>query len=352
MKNSLIEKFILNPVGWLNESRNDDNILLSSRIRLVRNISKVNFPLNASLSEKRQVFESVFTAVKAADKDTDFEVIDINSLSDQDKTFLMERKLITGKLASEPEGGFLLVDDEETFQVMINEADHLKLQKLMSGNSLRIIWEKVNSIDNELSRTIPFAFDKTLGYITSSPFEVGTGMKASVMLNLPGLHLSNQIDAVVKGLNKLGLTVKGFYGENSSYVGNLYQISNQSTLGVQEEQIIEKIENIANQIVIYEKNARLSLLENKKNFLFNCIGRAYGTLRYSYILTIKEALDNLSILRMGVDLKMFSSIDYSVLNELIISIQNSHLKKYTGQSLGYAELDVLRADIVRNRLQS
>ena len=218
--------------------------------------------------------------------------------------------------------------------------------------SLRNTWKEADNLDTELGNIIPFSFDKTLGFLTSSPTEVGTGMKASIMLNLPGLTLANQISTVIKGINKLGLNVNGLYDENSSYIGNLYQISNQSTLGEIEEQIIERIENIVYQIVIHEKNARLNLLENKKEYLLNCIGRAYGTMRYSYIISEKEALNYLSILRMGIDLKMFSNLDFNILNDLLISVQNAHLQKITGINLNSSELDILRADIIRNKLQA
>ena len=351
MKNNLIEKFILNSIKWLNKYQGDDNIILSSRIRLSRNLKNVNYPINCSNNEKKQVFNTVESAVKKAEKNKIFESVNIGELSDLDINFLLERKFITNKLASDREHSYLMIDQHESIQIMVNEEDHLKIQMLQPGNSLRDIWKEINDFDNKLSRILPYSFDKTLGYKTSSPLEVGTGMKASVMLNLPGLYLSKQIDAVIKGINKLGLTVNGFHGENSSYIGNLYQITNQSTLGELEEQIIERIENIANQIVIHEKNARLNLLEKKKEYLLNCIGRAYGILRYSYILTAKEALDYLSILRMGVDLKIFTSIDFNILNDLLINIQNAHLQKFTGFNFNYAELDTLRADVVRNKLQ-
>jgi protein arginine kinase len=351
MSNELLDKFILNPIRWLNEENTDENIVLSSRIRLSRNISNIPFPVNASEIEKKQVFNTISSAVKKNKSYKNFEEIEINNISEIDKQFLLERKLITDQLNYGNSNSYLMVDKDESIQVMINEEDHIKIQMIKPGMSLRKAWKEISIFDSELGKNVPFAFDKSLGYLTSSPLEVGTGMKASVMLNLPALTLAKQIDAVIKGLNKLGLSVNGFKKEKSAYIGYLYQISNQSTLGELEEQIIERIENIVNQIVLHEKNARLNLLEKKKEYLLNTIGRAYGILRYSYILTSKEALGYLSILRMGVDLKMFNSIDFKVINDLLISVQNAHLQKYTGMELGYSELDILRADLIRNRLQ-
>ena len=351
MSNELLEKLMLNPINWLNEDQTEENIVLSSRIRLSRNVSNITFPVNASEIEKKQVFDTISTVVKKNTKYKNFEEININEISDIDKQFLLERKLITDKLMYGNVHSYLMVDRDEKVQAMINEEDHLKIQMIKPGMSLRNVWKKISLFDTEIAKDVPVAFDNSLGYLTSSPLEVGTGMKASVMLNLPGLTLAKQIDAVIKGINKLGLSVNGFNKEKSSYIGYLYQISNQSTLGELEEQIIERIENIVNQIVLHEKNARLNLLEKKKEFLLNTIGRAYGTLRYSYILTVKEAFSYLSILRMGIDLKMFNSIDVKVINDLLISVQDAHIRKFTGMNLSYSELDVLRADLIRNRLQ-
>ncbi|MCF7791863.1 MAG: hypothetical protein K9L78_01045 [Victivallales bacterium] len=349
--NSLINSLLLNPVNWLNEDQKSENILLYSRINLSRNISNINFPVNCSETEKKQVLNTVKVALRKISS-KEFIEININELEDIDINFLLERKLISNQLAASNGFSYLVFNEKENLQLMVNEENHLKIQLIRPGNSLREIWKKISNFENKLGRIIPFSFDKTLGYKTSSPLEVGTGMKASVMLNLPGLALANQIESVIKGINKLGLTVNGFYGENSSYIGNLYEITNQSTLGVTEEKIIEKIDDIAHQIVLHEKNARQNLIDKKKEFFLNSIGRAYGILRYSYILTAKEAFDYLSLLRMGVDLKMFNRIDFRNLNHLLISIQNAHLRKYTGINFKNSNLDTIRADLVRNRLQN
>ena len=176
-------------------------------------------------------------------------------------------------------------------------------------------------------------------------------MRASVMLNLPGLALAGYLNAVIRGVSKLGLTVRGLYGEGSECIGNLYQVSNQSTLGESELQIIQRLEKIIQQIINHEKNARLKIQETKQSFLQDYIGRAYGILRYSYILSSKEALNSLSALRMGVDLKMFTSLDIHTINKLFIAIQPAHLQKYSQKELSIAERDILRAKIIREKLQ-
>lgn len=234
---------------------------------------------------------------------------------------------------------------------MINEEDHLRLQVLAPGFQLNEIWQQINRLDDELSVQLPFAFDKTFGYLTSCPTNLGTGMRASVMLHLPGLVLTNQIQAVVQGVNKLGLAVRGFYGEGSQTLGNLYQISNQSTLGESEDQIIRRLSTVISQIIAHEKKARALLLANRQCYLMNHIGRAYGLLKHSYIITGDESLNCLSALRLGVDLNMFQSVNIHTVNELFLLVQAAHLQKYEGHELNQENRDVVRAALLRKFLQ-
>jgi protein arginine kinase len=352
MNKKAIDKLLLHPVSWLANSNPNESIAISSRIRLARNLSGLTFPINSSESEQNKVLSiasSIIRKNKILDNVMEF---NINSLSDIDRCFLLERHLMSRDFCKEGSGGrCLMINEAESCSIMINEEDHMRTQLIQPGLSLQSIWTVIDKIDNRLSKNISFAYNKTLGYLTSCPTNVGTGMRASVMLNLPGLVLAGHLDAVVRGISKLGIVVRGLYGEGSECVGNLYQVSNQSTLGESEPQIIQRLKNIIQQIINHEKNARLKLLETKQNFLQDHIGRAYGVMRYSYILSSKEALNSLSILRMGVDMKMFTLLDINSINELFISTQPAHLQKYSLKKLTLAERDTLRAKIVREKLQ-
>ena len=351
MKNKPIDKLLFCPVNWLADSGPDENIAISSRIRLARNISGLAFPVNSSELELQQVLLMLSSTIKKhkiLDAPMEFH---IDSLSEIDRLFLLERHLISRDFSNGGNGSSLMINKTGLCSLMINEEDHIRLQVMQPGLSLRKIWTVIENIDNQLSNNISFAYNKTLGYLTSCPTNVGTGMRASVMLNLPGLTLSGYLNSVVQGVSKLGLAVRGLFGEGSECIGNLYQVSNQSTLGETELQIIERLENIIKQIINHEKNTRIKLMETKQNFLQDYIGRAYGFLRYSYILSSKEALNSLSALRMGVDLKMFTLLNIHTINELFIAIQPAHLQKQSLNKLTSTERDILRAKIVREKLQ-
>ena len=351
MDKNPIDKLLLHPVSWLANSDSDENIAISSRIRLARNLSGLAFPVNSSESEQNQALSIISSIIKKHKILDDLMEFNIKSLSEIDRSFLLERHLISRDFCKGASGSSLIINETESCSLMINEEDHVRIQVIQPGLSLQNIWTVIDDIDNHLSKNISFAYNKTLGYLTSCPTNVGTGMRASVMLNLPGLTLAGYLNAVVQGVGKLGLAVRGLYGEGSECIGNLYQVSNQSTLGESELQIIQRLKNIIQQVINHEKNARLKLLETKRNFLQDYIGRAYGVLRYSYILSSKEVLNSLSTLRMGVDLKMFTSLDIHTINELFIAIQPAHLQKYSMKELTSAERDILRAKIVREKLQ-
>ncbi|HJO93707.1 MAG TPA: protein arginine kinase [Victivallales bacterium] len=347
-----IDKFLHKPVSWLSVKDNDDNIAISSRIRLARNISGINFPLKSDIVEREHVLKLVTDVITKDKIKENSKLYRINELPVHDRNFLLERRLISKEFCSGLEGSALIISEDEKMGIMVNEEDHIRMQVLRSGCSLREIWSEINQLDDMFSNEFPLAFNNTLGYLTSCPTNVGTGMRASVMLDLPGLTLIGHINGVIYGAGKLGLAIRGLHGEGSEPLGNLYQVSNQSTLGENEEAIIQRLENIIGQIVNHEKNARKVLLETKRDFLLDYIGRSYGNLCYSYILSAREALNSISALRMGVVLKMFSSLDMNKINELFIAIQDAHLQKFAGRKLNSSERDVFRAELVRNKLKS
>lgn len=348
---SPVDKLLDNRVSWLADKGPEDDIAISSRIRLARNIAGIPFPVSATETQLANTVAAVDLAVKSSscfDSPFKFKVKD---MSDTDRQILLERRLVSREFISKRNEGGLFVSQDESSAIMVNEEDHIRLQAMRPGCQLKEVWNDINSVDDLLGEQIEFCFDSDLGFLTSCPTNIGTGMRASVMLHLPGLVLAEQINSVIHGVSKLGLAVRGIFGEGSESLGNLYQVSNQSTLGESEDQIIDRLEAVIKQVISHEKNARQYLLENKQNFLMNHVGRAYGILRHAYIISSDETLNSLSALRLGVDMGMFSTVEIHTVNELFILVQPSHLQKYAGKELTSDERDILRASVVRERLR-
>jgi protein arginine kinase len=347
-----ISRILKNRVSWLADSGPDNDIAISTRIRFARNLEGAPFPVRARRNQLKEILETVRAA--AADAkifDGSFE-FDVSALRPIDKKVLFERRLISRELMTERGDSGLIISLDESRGVMINEEDHIRLQSMGPGLQLKEALEKITAMDNALSSRLPIAFSERLGFLTSCPTNVGTGMRASVMLHLPGLVLTGQIAAVVHGAGKLGMAVRGIFGEGTDNLGNLFQVSNQSTLGESEDQITERLETVIRQIINHEKNVRQSLLDRKQNFLLNHVGRAYGTLRHAYIISSDETLNSLSALRLGVDMGMFSSVDIHTVNELFLTIQPAHLQKYADKELVSEDRDVFRASLLRDKLRS
>ena len=339
-------------VSWLTDSGSDDDIAISTRIRLARNVRGIPFPTNPT-SELETVMVLIEAAVDKTKCLRSPLCFMIAGMAPIDKQILLERRLISYEFSvASPEMKTLIVNEDEDVSLMVNEEDHLRLQSIHSGCCLLDAWKVIERVDGALSAEVPFAFDHDLGYLTSCPTNVGTGMRASVMLHLPALVLSGQVRAVIHGVNKLGLAVRGIFGEGSDNLGNLCQISNQSTLGESEESIIQRLQLVVSQIINHEKNARRKLWESRRDFLLDSVGRAYGVLNNAFIMNSKEALNSLSMLRLGVDMNLIKSIDIQMVNELFILAQPAHLQKYAGKVLEREERDVVRAALIREKLKS
>ena len=346
------EELLRNPLSWLADSGPDDDIAISTRIRLARNFSETPFPIAGNQDALLQVRELAGQAILNSEALVDPMEFELPALSDTEKRLLLERRLISRDMLNPNPASVLLADRDESLAVMINEEDHLRIQALSPGFQLESVWQRINQFDDVLASRIPYAFDPRLGFLTSCPSNLGTGMRASVMLHVPGLVMAGQIAAVKQALGKLGLAVRGFYGEGSENFGNLFQISNQSTLGESEPQILERISSIVKQIIIHEKQSRQVLLDQKQSFLLNQVGRAYGILRHGYMISSEEALNSLSALRLGVDMKMFSSVDIHTVNELFLNVQPSHLQIAEHKELSQEERDTARATLIRETLKA
>ncbi len=277
--------------------------------------------------------------------------VDYVELSKIRKQVLVERHLVSREHAARATGCAVVIDRRQSVSIMINEEDHFRLQGIRPGLNLRGAYELVDRVDSEIEAALPYAFDSRLGYLTACPTNLGTGMRASVMLHLPGLVLLDQINQVIKAVNKIGLAVRGLYGEGTEALGNLFQISNQHTLGEAEPEIITQIEKVIEGVIRSEQTAREKLAEDHGVMLHDQIGRAYAILRYAHVLTSKEALNLLSMLRLGADLDVITNCDRSLLDLLLLEIQPAHLQLGAARELSPEERDVARAEITRARLQ-
>jgi protein arginine kinase len=336
---------------WLRGEGPHHQIVISSRVRFARNLYNRAFPGWAKKAERTAILDQIKPKVEQLPEMQDSFSELLQDLSALDKQVLVERHLISREHAAKGAGSALVMNRKQTLSVMINEEDHLRMQSMRSGLQLKQAFKLVDKIDSALESNLEFAFDPRLGYLTACPTNVGTGMRASAMLHLPGLVLSELINQVVQAVSKIGLAVRGLYGEGTEAMGNLFQISNQTTLGEKEDEIISRLTKVIETIIDKEHDARQVLLQKKSNTLWDQIGRAYGLLTYAHAMASKEALNLLSIIKLGVDLGAFPEDRRLPIDELFIDTQPAHLQKSSQQKLNAEERDHLRAQIIRGRLK-
>src|ERR671922_879913 len=336
---------------WLRGDGPHHQIVISSRVRLARNLRNRPFPGWAKKAERTSILELVRSHVEALPEMQDAFSEGLQDLAALDKQVLVERHLISREHAAKGAGSAVVVNRRQTLSIMINEEDHLRIQSIRSGLQLKQAFKLVDKIDTALESKLDFAFDPRLGYLTACPTNVGTGMRASAMLHLPGLVLSELINQVIQAVSKIGLAVRGLYGEGTEAMGNLFQISNQTTLGEKEEDIINRLSKVIETIIDKEHDARQVLIQKKSNTLWDQIGRAYGVLNYAHAITSKEALNLLSVIKLGVDLGAFPEDRRFAIDQLFMDTQPAHLQKSSQQKHNAEERDHLRAQIIRDRLK-
>jgi protein arginine kinase len=336
---------------WLRGEGPHRQIVISSRVRLARNLRERPFPGWAKKAERTSILELIRSHVEALPEMQEAFSESLQDLTALDRQVLVERHLISREHAAKGGGSAVVVNRRQTVSIMINEEDHLRMQSIRSGLQLKQAFRLIDKIDSALESKLDFAFDSHLGYLTACPTNVGTGMRASAMLHLPGLVLSELINQVVQAVSKIGLAVRGLYGEGTEAMGNLFQISNQTTLGEKEDDIINRLSKVIETIIEKEHDARQILLQKKSNTLFDQIGRAYGVLTYAHAMPSKEALNLLSVIKLGMDLGAFPEDQRLQIDELFIDTQPAHLQKSSQQKLNAEERDHLRAQIIRDRLK-
>ena len=346
----LIDDLIKTPVAWM--SRRGAGIVVSSRVRLARNVQDSAFPGWSGESESQDLCERLKQALGTVAALQQPKCFEMDTISEIDRLVLRERNLISPELSEKGSGSALVVADDPRIAIMINEEDHLRLQAVRPGLHLREIWKSIDAIDTELEKQVDFAFSSRLGYLTACPSNVGTGLRASVMMHLSGMKLTGELDAALNGLTRMGFAVRGILGEGTEAYGNMFQVSNQSTLGQSEAAIIEQLEGIVNEVVGHEENARARLLEQRRLYLVDHIARAYALLTHAHLLSSGESLDMLSALRLGVELGLVGQLTVPRLNEIMLITQPGHLQKTAGHTLTPEERDGLRAQVVRAKLKN
>jgi protein arginine kinase len=335
---------------WMRGNGPESDIVMSSRVRLARNLSDYPFVRKCTDKDRAAIASAVRRAVDALPLSTETEYVDVAKLGDLDRQFLMERQLISHEL-SEAEGArAVILDPSERFSIMVNEEDHLRLQVMQSGLDLESAWTRMNELDDLLESKLTYAFTKKLGYLTACPTNVGTGLRISVMLHLPALVATKQIEKVFRAFSKINVAVRGLFGEGSQFMGDLYQVSNQMTLGKSETTLMQRVSEVIPQLIDYERKAREFLLKEDRDDLNDNVSRALGILCTAKKISSEETMHYLSKIRMGVNLGLIDHIPIPTVNKLFIHTQPAHLQKLCGEKLSVSARNTMRANYLHQHL--
>ena len=347
----ILDDFVNRVARWLDGSGQESSLVVSSRIRLARNLKGMRFISRADEKDRVRIVEVVKGAARSCRLMSEAVYLDAAGLSEAERQLLVERHLISLALANAEGHRGILVSPDESLSIMINEEDHLRLQVILSGFQPRKAYSLANEIDEDMKGSLSYAYSSKWGYHTACPTNVGTGLRSSVLIHLPGLVLTQDMEKVIRGIAQMGFAVRGFYGEGSDVMGNLFQVSNQITLGKEVEQVIEGLEKVTRQIISFEQNARQTLLKEARPQIEDKIWRACGILENARVLTTQEFMNLSSAARLGHSLGVIPRPDVKMLNELLVRTQPSHLQRSVGKTLEPIERDVLRAKVVRKWLE-
>jgi len=345
-----LNDFLKQTSEWLKGTGPNSDIVISSRIRLARNLENSAFPNRANRKQSEENLIKIKNSISRVNFLKKSLFIKLGDLDNIDKLFLVERHLMSREHALRPNNKAVVITEEEMVSIMINEEDHLRIQVMQSGFDLFGAWGIIESIDNELSKKLRFAYLPDWGYLTACPTNTGTGMRGSVMLHLPALVMTKQINKILTAIAKLSFTTRGLYGEGTQASGNFFQVSNQVSLGHSENEILENIRGLIKQVIEQEEQARKTLHQQHRQLLEDRIHRAIGTLRNAYIITSQETIELLSMVRLGIDIGIIRNIDRKLINELFIIIQPAHLQKIDEKRLTPQERDTKRAKLIREKL--
>ena len=335
-------------ISWIKGEGPQNEIVLSSRVRLARNLRDIPFPIGISAIEAEDLVSLVGKVIDDFGDD-EYYLYRMSETSEIEKRVLTERHLISNDLSNSDKGA-ALIKKSETVSIMVNEEDHIRVQTILPGLQPREVWGLADKIDDYLENKLDYAYDEKLGYLTCCPTNVGTGMRISTMVHLPALNLSGNIDNILQTLTRIGFTLRGSYGEGTEFQGNLFQISNQITLGRSEEEIVDNINGVTSQIIQKERESREALLNHNRIKVEDRILRSWGLLKNAKLLSSQECMKLLSDIRLGLDLKIIKGISISRLNEVMIDIQPGSIQKHSDKELSIQERDALRAEIIKSKL--
>ena len=340
-----------NTTEWFDGTGPDSDIVISSRIRLARNLAGYEFLSRLAPDRQAEVLAKLKDAIMSSDIENDIFYVDVETSPDLQRQALVERHLISHRhvRGTGPRGA--VISATESFTAMINEEDHLRVQIFKNGLQLRECWKEINAIDDAIEKKVEYAFSPNLGYLTACPTNVGTGIRVSVMLHLPGLKMTGEIEKFLNAAKDTDLAVRGLFGEGTDAVGDFFQLSNQVSLGISEEELVHKFtDTIVPKIIEYEKEARKELLQTKKAVLEDKIQRALGLLKNARLVSSQEALFLLSHIRMGINLGCLEGIPITEVNKLFVLTQPAHLQINKGEELDPDQRDTIRAQIIRETL--
>jgi len=347
----MFEDMAKSQAAWLSGEGSESTVVLSTRVRLARNIAGCRFPESADEDTRKRVinyFDSCLARSKTLAAGQYHKAADIDEL---DRNFLIERHLISPAFLNGEAFKALFINSEERVSVMVNEEDHLRIQALSSGMDTADSYSLATRIESEIGRYLEFDYDHDFGYLTACPTNAGTGMRVSMLIHLPGLVLTREIDKVISHITRSGLVVRGFYGEGSDVLGNLFQVSNQNTLGITEDEILNQIERITKEIIEKEAAARQRLLDEAGDMIEDKIWRAYGILNHARVLTSEEVMNLLSAVRLGHAMNIIDFLNLALINDILLLSQPAHLQKYYGHEMDSNKRDFVRAQMVREKLR-
>jgi protein arginine kinase len=336
---------------WLRVTGPESDVVVSTRIRLARNLAAFPFTNRASPHQKAEIEVMLRERLAKLDITPALQYVPVSSLTLLDRQMLVERQLVSRELANGDGPRGVAFDERESVSIMVNEEDHLRIQVMRSGLDLDGTWQEIDRVDDSLEAKVSYAFSEELGYLTACPTNVGTGMRASVMLHLPALGLAKQIEKVFRALQKINLVVRGLYGEGSRASGDFYQISNQVTLGKSESTALSEIREVNQQIIAFERQARQALTRENRQGIQDRVARAFGTLQSATMMTSDETMELLSSVRLGVNLGLIEDLSILTVNELFLHTQPAHLQKLMGAPLDGEERNAARARYLRTRLR-
>ena len=335
---------------WLEGNLSDQDVAISTRVRVARNLREYDFPLYMSVEESNNLTKNILDTMKDSFSDSNYKFLRVRDLTNVERLMYIEEHLISPGLTQKIDKSSFLIRNDERVTIMINEEDHLRIQTLLPGLDLFGAWNLCSEIDDKLESQLNFAYHKDLGYLTACPTNVGTGLRASVMVHLPSVSLTGHINTMIDALRKIGLTVRGIYGEGSEAVGNLYQISNQTTLGDTEQEILDKLNKIIYQIVTRERNTRKYLMDKKGIEIEDKVYRSFGILKNCRLITSKEALTHLSNVKLAYDMGYLKDHKLKDIINLMVDIKPGTIQKNLDRDINKEERDKIRAEIIRKYL--